>query len=314
MTSNDRGQDGVMSIGAVSRATGIAVETLRTWERRYGFPVPARTDGGHRKYPAGVVEQLLLIQAALDRGMRPSNVVGAPSEALRNLLDLTPELTPAPTSPEEAACAPSALKSAELSGWMAAVQRMDADAFWRELERGWFQHTTTEFLHERVGPLLEEIGRAWYEGRITVLHEQFASNQLRKFLSSHWRPISERARGPRVLCATLPGEFHAIGLHMTAVVMALAGCQIIFLGCDMPMDAIARAADEHSARATLISVSAAADTPTVRTQLKALRALLPEGHSLLVGGSGAPHDVDGVTWIASLPELERWAKQTCLEL
>lgn len=314
MTS-DQSQDGVMSIGAVSRATGIAVETLRTWERRYGFPVPARTDGGHRKYPVSVIEQLLLIQAALDRGMRPANVVGISPEALRGMLDLTPELLPIQaSSAPDPACEPSAPKSAALTGWMNAVQRMDAEAFWQELERGWFQHNTTEFLHERVGPLLEEIGRAWYEGQITVLHEQFASNQLRKFLSSHWRPISERARGPRVLCATLPGEYHAIGLHMTAVVMALAGCQIVFLGCDTPIETIVRAAGEHGAHATLISASAAADVPIVRAQLETLRAQLPEGHNLLVGGSGAPHDVEGVTWIASLPELERWAKHACLDI
>ena len=34
-----------LSIGALSRATGIAVETLRTWESRYGFPVLPRHRG-----------------------------------------------------------------------------------------------------------------------------------------------------------------------------------------------------------------------------------------------------------------------------
>ncbi len=44
-----------LSIGALSKATGIAVETLRTWETRYGFPTPERKPSGHRVYPVSAV-------------------------------------------------------------------------------------------------------------------------------------------------------------------------------------------------------------------------------------------------------------------
>ena len=45
MTSKHDTEDkrAMLSIGAVAKATGIRVETLRTWERRYGFPRPERT-------------------------------------------------------------------------------------------------------------------------------------------------------------------------------------------------------------------------------------------------------------------------------
>ena len=40
-----------LSIGTLSSATGVPVDTLRTWERRYGFPAPVtRTGGSHRRY------------------------------------------------------------------------------------------------------------------------------------------------------------------------------------------------------------------------------------------------------------------------
>ena len=47
-----------LSIGVLSRATGIPAETLRTWERRYGFPLPDRKPSGHRLYPAATVKHL----------------------------------------------------------------------------------------------------------------------------------------------------------------------------------------------------------------------------------------------------------------
>jgi DNA-binding transcriptional MerR regulator len=37
---------------------GISPSTLRTWERRYGFPVPRRSEGGHRLYDRREVEAL----------------------------------------------------------------------------------------------------------------------------------------------------------------------------------------------------------------------------------------------------------------
>ena len=41
-------------IATASKALGIPVPTIRSWERRYGFPAPPRTDGLHRRYsPVG---------------------------------------------------------------------------------------------------------------------------------------------------------------------------------------------------------------------------------------------------------------------
>jgi MerR family transcriptional regulator, light-induced transcriptional regulator len=37
---------------------GVSPNTLRSWERRYGFPSPRRSPGGHRQYALGEVESL----------------------------------------------------------------------------------------------------------------------------------------------------------------------------------------------------------------------------------------------------------------
>jgi len=37
---------------------GVSVPTLRSWERRYGWPVPLRTTGGHRRYSSEQVADL----------------------------------------------------------------------------------------------------------------------------------------------------------------------------------------------------------------------------------------------------------------
>ncbi|MDQ5941447.1 MAG: MerR family transcriptional regulator, light-induced transcriptional regulator, partial [Pseudomonadota bacterium] len=59
------------TIGAVERDTGLAKDTLRVWERRYGFPQPERDANGERLYPAAQVERLRLIKRLMDQGFRP---------------------------------------------------------------------------------------------------------------------------------------------------------------------------------------------------------------------------------------------------
>ena len=42
----------LFAIGTVERDTGIGRDTLRIWERRYGFPTPERNDKGERVFSA----------------------------------------------------------------------------------------------------------------------------------------------------------------------------------------------------------------------------------------------------------------------
>ncbi len=51
-------RDDGLAISEVSAATGVPVPTLISWERRYGFPEPARTGGGHRRYSIEQVDQI----------------------------------------------------------------------------------------------------------------------------------------------------------------------------------------------------------------------------------------------------------------
>ena len=48
----------MLTIAAVERDTRIGKDTLRVWERRYGFPAPLRDSNGERLYPLDQVEQL----------------------------------------------------------------------------------------------------------------------------------------------------------------------------------------------------------------------------------------------------------------
>jgi MerR family transcriptional regulator, light-induced transcriptional regulator len=49
--------------------TGVSRERLRTWERRYGFPEPHRTDAGPRRYAMEDVQRVVAVRRAAEAGV-----------------------------------------------------------------------------------------------------------------------------------------------------------------------------------------------------------------------------------------------------
>ena len=72
-------------IGVVERDTGIGRDTLRVWERRYGFPRPVRNAKGERCYPEDQLRRLQRTRRLLDRGMRPGKLLPLSEDALDEL-------------------------------------------------------------------------------------------------------------------------------------------------------------------------------------------------------------------------------------
>jgi DNA-binding transcriptional MerR regulator len=54
--------------GAAARLSGVPVETLRVWERRYGVTDPSRSERGQRQYSFEDVRRLGLIKQLVDAG------------------------------------------------------------------------------------------------------------------------------------------------------------------------------------------------------------------------------------------------------
>ena len=74
-------------IGAVSRITGIGVETLRAWERRYNAVIPMRSNAGDRNYSRENVAKLLLLKTCTDSGVSISKVANLETVELKKVVE-----------------------------------------------------------------------------------------------------------------------------------------------------------------------------------------------------------------------------------
>jgi DNA-binding transcriptional MerR regulator len=86
MATNKISKSPTYKIGAVSRMTGIAPDTLRIWERRYAIVTPERTPAGGRLYSQEQISRLALIKNLVDAGDSISSVAGLGLEELQNRL------------------------------------------------------------------------------------------------------------------------------------------------------------------------------------------------------------------------------------
>src|SRR5687767_11113912 len=301
-----RSGKGMLSIGALSAATGVPVETIRSWERRYGFPVAERKPSGHRVYSLTVVPRLRLVSDALARGHRAAEVVAASEAALESLLAALPETTPTPGVHRSTMVS----VTANIPDDFGAIREFDADTLKRLFQAEWSRLGPLRFVQERAAPLLAAVGDAWSTGELDVRHEHFASACLGDFLRSVRMPMDDRATGPVVALATLPGELHGLGLQMSAVVFAAAGWRALVLGVNTPVEQIVALTREATIAAVAVSCAAPRRRKTAE-QLRTLRRRLPRGVSLLVGGTGAPTAVSatGVVVMPDLVTLDRWLNE-----
>jgi DNA-binding transcriptional MerR regulator/methylmalonyl-CoA mutase cobalamin-binding subunit len=287
-----------LSIGTLSHATGVPVDTLRTWERRYGFPTPIpRTEGSHRRYSAETITIVQLIVRALERGHRPSAVVGRDAKHLKRLIETG-----------EQNLAPDAKDTLRVQAWLRLTRELDGQALSAEFHRCLADMPAIDFLERCMGPYLVELGARWQHQELHIHAEHLASERAREFLSAQWRRSSEGGRSPgrpSVVLATPAGERHVLGLHMAAWVVARAGAQVAFLGEDTPMAEVALAVRHCAAQGVVLSVASGYSGDLSRQVLELASHVSPRV-GIVVGGAGSQNQDIAARRLNGFDELLSW--------
>ncbi len=298
-----RPEPAALTIGALSRAARIPVETLRTWERRYGSPKPERKPSGHRLYSPEAVEQLRRVGRLLAHGHRPGEVLGLSLRELDALLSISD-----PRGGGAATAQASAFGSEELEQSLATAMRaateLDRESIVSELRANWIRLGPLSFIRDFAGPFMFEVGKAWEAKALEIRHEHFATAVIFDFLRDVREPFDQHARGPRVAAAMLADDAHEGGLLMASALFAYRGFRVVYLGAGMPVEQVAAATTSANIEIVAISVSSAMPLRRSAAAIAQLRGLLPHRTPLWLGGAGAPEAIEGVERFDSLDALD----------
>jgi hypothetical protein len=288
-----------LSIAAVERDTGLSKDTLRVWERRYGFPAPGRDAIGERAYTLEQVEKLRIVKRLLDAGHRPGRIVPLPFGELQSLSESTVDQ---PVRGLEAA-----LASADLRAHLELIRGHDVPGLRSQLTRQLSRFGVSRFVNEVVAPLNTAVGDAWIRGQLEIFEEHVYTETVQVVLRQAITSIPEaEPGGTRVLLTTFPGEPHGLGLLMAEAMFALEGCSCIPLGTQTPLWDTVLAAAAYRADIVALGFTGCMNPNQVVEGLSDLRAKLPPAVQVWAGGS-APvlhrRRVDGVLPLATLEQI-----------
>jgi MerR family transcriptional regulator, light-induced transcriptional regulator len=293
-----------VSIAAVERDTGLSKDTLRVWERRYGFPMPVRDTYGERAYPLDQVEKLRVVKRLLDNGHRPGRIVALDIEELQSIGE---SLSAAPQRI-------AATDKTELREYIALIKSHDVDGLRRLLGQALMRMGIGSFVCDVVAPLNTTVGDAWMRGQIEVFEEHMYTESvniiLRGAIASS--PACSSDASPRVLLTTFPQEPHGMGLLMAEAMMSLDACRCISLGTQTPIWDIVLAATAHRADIVALSFTASQNPNYVMNGLEELRSKLSPQIQIWAGGS-CPiihrRPLEGVTAVATLQDISAQVAQ-----
>ena len=268
------------NIAAVERDTGLTKDTLRVWERRYGFPNPDRDAFGERVYPLDQVDKLRTLRRLMDAGHRPGKVIHLPIEQLQELAAQSASMVDVPRSFGDAMT-----EHDDLDRFLDMVRGHQVDEFRRALSQAQLRVGMERFVLEIVAPMTRLVGDLWARGEFEVFEEHLYTESMQVVMRNAIAAIPQPAGHPRILLTTIPQEPHGLGLLMAEAILSLEGCRCVSLGVQTPVWDILRAAEAHHADVVALSFSAALNPNHLLDAINELRAKLPTQIDVWAGGN-----------------------------
>lgn len=218
-------------IGAVSKLLGVPVPTIRSWERRYGFPTPPRTGGSHRRYRREEIEQLGMLRDLVTNGLSTRDAIGL---VRRTAIASDGVEVPYATVVRAAmALDPARIRTA----LDAAADRIGVE----------------DAITAVALPAMRDIGDKWAVGRCDVEQEHLATEAVRAWLGRQAFLATPPFRPRPVVLACGPDDLHTIGLEAFATILARRGWPTRVLGARTPADALVGAVRTVDAVAAVVT-------------------------------------------------------------
>jgi DNA-binding transcriptional MerR regulator/methylmalonyl-CoA mutase cobalamin-binding subunit len=220
-----------LTIAAVSSLLGIPVPTIRSWERRYGFPSPARTQGQHRRYSIEDVDLLRKLRDEITRGYRTRDAV---------------DIVRAEAQGERP-------RSELLDRFLDGAMRLDPAALRETLASGVDSIGVEPTIRDIALPAMREMGSRWKAGVCDTANERLATEAVRVWLARQSAMAAPAFRPWPLVLACGPKDLHTIGLEAFGVVLARRGWSVRTLGPLTPVASLVAAVRAAEARGAVVT-------------------------------------------------------------
>ena len=261
---------GMLHIREVVQVTGLRREQLYMWQRRYGFPAPARDACGDRVYPHDQVARLKLIKQLLSEGWRAGSVVPLAESALQSMLGLT-------------VVAPTGLPD-DIEAAVNLLARHQVGELQNHLSSLLMAQGLRKFLEQTLIPLNEAVHDQVVRGEMQNFQELRFTHLAQRLLREA-TPLVRPARNSRqILLATPPNDPNPLGLAMLERLLFTEGINCLSLGAGVPAQEIASAAAAYKVCLVVLLFERGISGKIAGQEMRALRSTLPDHLPLVCSG------------------------------
>jgi DNA-binding transcriptional MerR regulator len=259
------------NMSVVLRETGLKADTLRTWERRFGVPNPARTAGGHRQYSKKDIATVQWLIARQQEGMRISKAV----QLLNHLQDLGQDPVAEMISPSQ--IVQPVMNLGQVSqlddlrnAWVEACLQFDEISAEQILTQTFALFPVEMACPEILQKGAAEIGAMWCNGSISVQREHFASALALRRVHSLIAATAPPTRNEDIIVACPPHEDHTFAPLLLVLMLRRRGLPVYYLGANVPVEQLLDTIIKIRPALTVFSAQQLATAATLRDVARTL--------------------------------------------
>lgn len=254
--------------------TGLGVETLRAWERRYQVITPNREPGGHRVYSQEDLDKLMLLANLTRQGHAISKLSNLELSQLQKLVADVEDRT-----------SESNLFADQI---VEALLHYRIDRCEQLLKRALISSEPLVYVRDILSPALIHVGQLWHEGKLNIAQEHIFSACVKRILLSMVNNMHRLSNHKaNMLFATPTGEPHEFGLLMSCLLAAEQQYNCYYIGADVPGPDIVEAVRKLNVDIVVLSLLKSPSDPETMDDLNLiLDELKREDLSVWLAGRG----------------------------
>lgn len=295
------------SVKQASELTGLTLNQVRLWERRYKLVAPQRAQNGYRLYCQEDLDLLRYARNETQKGISIQVVADRVRDDRQGVLKQLREEKRI-TSRKIFASDPRRLPNYDLM--IHAVGNGDPLKFEHLLIQAQAGKSFAEALRTVDLPILARIGELTTRNEINIAGSHLASAIIRRRILAHVQNLGAPKGSRPVILACAPMDYHELGLLCCMLELTQQLFSTLYLGPNVPLTEISHYCDKVNPLAILISVIAPLEEEAARdmaSQLAAINKQVPIG----LGGFEAERrrsifEAAGLQCFKSIEDIMDW--------
>ena len=260
------------NIDQFSKITNIPKINLRTWENRYSYLIPQRTQTNIRFYNDELLVRAIKTKLLIENGCKISKV----SKMTDDELEVTIERIESTENQN------SKIKY-YLSNFIISAINFDEYKFNTLFNKALKEFDFILFYKSIILPLLKRVGVLWLTNKMSPSQEHFISELIKQKLYVLIDQNSGNIPTKDKWLLFLPeNEFHEIGLLFAKYILLLKEYHVIYLGGNLPIDTLTGVAKKHQIDNVLLFLHANPSIKMSETHLQKCLNILPNSQIYVV--------------------------------